>query len=95
MLRRVHHDARKAHYNRMNYRVGVGVTNRANGDELDAGLCADCVHARRVESARGSQFSLCQYSAIDPTFRKYPVLPVKRCPAYDARGASGTRCRIS
>jgi hypothetical protein len=49
---------------------------------LRAGLCATCVHARRVESARGSEFILCELSAIDPAFPKYPRLPVIECSGY-------------
>lgn len=47
-----------------------------------AGLCADCVHARRVESSRGSAFLLCQLSLTDPNFAKYPRLPVLSCLGY-------------
>ncbi len=46
---------------------------------LRAGLCADCVHARRVESARGSFFLLCELSATNPEFPRYPRLPVIQC----------------
>src|SRR5438128_8349383 len=31
-----------------------------------AGLCGDCVHARRIESGRGSPFILCELSRADP-----------------------------
>ena len=48
-----------------------------------AGLCATCVHARRVESARGSVFWLCARSAEDPRFPRYPRLPVLRCPGFE------------
>lgn len=44
-----------------------------------AGLCATCVHARRIESARGSVFVLCARSRDDARFPKYPPLPVVRC----------------
>jgi hypothetical protein len=47
-----------------------------------AGLCADCVHARRVESNHGSIFLLCELSRSDPLFTKYPRLPVLSCPGY-------------
>jgi GrpB-like predicted nucleotidyltransferase (UPF0157 family) len=47
-----------------------------------AGLCADCVHARRIASARGSVFFLCELSATDPRFPKYPRLPVISCSGY-------------
>jgi len=46
------------------------------------GLCADCIHARLIESAKGSQFLLCQLSQSDPTFAKYPRLPILACPGY-------------
>lgn len=51
-------------------------------DAAHAGLCADCAHARRIESARGSQFILCQLSLSDPRFPKYPPLPVLRCAGF-------------
>ena len=47
------------------------------------GLCADCRHMRRIESARGSTFYLCQRSATEPTYPKYPRLPVLACPGYE------------
>jgi hypothetical protein len=43
------------------------------------GLCANCVHARIIASARGSQFLFCQLSQSDPSYPKYPRLPVLRC----------------
>lgn len=46
------------------------------------GLCASCLHARQVESAKGSQFLLCQLSQSDPRFPKYPRLPVLSCSGY-------------
>ena len=46
------------------------------------GLCADCLHARRVESDRGATFLLCELSVTDPAFPKYPALPVTRCAGY-------------
>jgi len=48
------------------------------------GLCASCVHARRIQSDRHSVFWLCQLSATDPRFAKYPALPVLACPGYHA-----------
>jgi hypothetical protein len=52
------------------------------------GLCASCLHARQIESAKGSQFLLCQLSQSDPSFPKYPRLPVLTCPGYSAKSAS-------
>jgi hypothetical protein len=48
-------------------------------NEPDAGLCATCLHARRIESDRKSVFYLCQHALVDATFPKYPRLPVMRC----------------
>jgi hypothetical protein len=44
-----------------------------------AGLCDDCLYARRIESSRGSIFYLCDRSASDSAFPKYPHLPVIEC----------------
>jgi len=46
------------------------------------GLCADCTHARRIESDRGSVFLQCQLSFTDGRFAKYPRLPVLSCGGY-------------
>jgi hypothetical protein len=51
-----------------------------------AGLCADCVHARRIESDRGAKFYLCELAAVDPAYRKYPALPVIRCAGFQVKG---------
>lgn len=47
------------------------------------GLCADCLHARQVESTRGSTFYLCERSTFDPRFPKYPHLPVIACSGHE------------
>ena len=60
------------------YRLPMPSSTNANAP----GLCADCVHARRLESAKGSQFLLCQLSQSDPRFPKYPRLPVLNCSGY-------------
>jgi hypothetical protein len=49
------------------------------------GLCADCRHARLIESAKGSQFLLCQLSQSDPSFPKYPRLPILACAGYSPK----------
>jgi hypothetical protein len=54
----------------------------ADGAAARIGLCASCVHAERIVSSKGSTFYLCRLSAIDPRFRKYPVLPVRACSGY-------------
>ncbi|HET6228469.1 MAG TPA: hypothetical protein VFE05_00240 [Longimicrobiaceae bacterium] len=47
-----------------------------------AGLCDSCANVRIVVSGKGSRFYLCQLSAVDPAFRKYPPIPVIRCRGY-------------
>ena len=47
------------------------------------GLCATCVHARRVTNDRGSAFVRCARAEVDPSFAKYPRLPVLACRAYE------------
>ena len=50
--------------------------------ETNPGLCANCQHARRMESDRGSVFWRCDLSRSDPRFPKYPRLPVQSCEGY-------------
>jgi len=45
------------------------------------GLCSDCEHCRSVKSQR-SVFYMCRLSLTNPEYRKYPPLPVLRCPGY-------------
>jgi hypothetical protein len=66
--------------------------NRADGSLIQGGLCAECLHARRVESERGSVFVMCQLSATDARFPKYPRLPVLSCAGY-ARKELGSEQR--
>lgn len=47
-----------------------------------AGLCADCVHSRRIRSDRGALFYMCALHAGNPYFPKYPRLPVVYCPGH-------------
>jgi hypothetical protein len=48
------------------------------------GLCTTCRHSRRVVSAKGSAFWLCERSRTEPAFPKYPRLPVVRCSGHEA-----------
>jgi hypothetical protein len=52
-----------------------------------AGLCDTCAHQRIVRNTRGSTFSLCERSRSDPSFPRYPRLPVRECRGYERRGA--------
>src|SRR5579864_1510077 len=57
-------------------------------DASHIGLCLDCKYARQIEAKETSLYFLCERSLTDPTFPKYPRLPVRRCPGYvkDSRG---------
>lgn len=59
--------------------------SEAGKEPEHAGLCADCLHARRVLSDRGSVFLYCELSRSDQQFPKYPRLPVLSCPGYERR----------
>jgi len=66
------------------------MTVTANSQRDSIGLCADCLHSRQIQSKRGSIFFLCKLSESDPTFPKYPRLPVLSCRGY-APGYSTVR----
>ena len=55
-------------------------------DPKRVGLCATCVHARIVRSAR-STFYMCTRSFTDDRFPKYPRLPVLQCVGYQTVAA--------
>jgi hypothetical protein len=52
-----------------------------------AGLCNVCVHQQLVPNRRGSVFSLCRRSKTDPSFLRYPRLPVTECRGFEAGDA--------
>jgi hypothetical protein len=45
-------------------------------------LCFSCRNARKLTSAKGSDFYRCEKAAEDEALTAYPPLPVTRCPAY-------------
>jgi hypothetical protein len=47
------------------------------------GLCFDCQHARRISSARGSTFFQCDRAQHDPSYARYPRLPMIECRGYE------------
>ena len=51
--------------------------------ETQVGLCFRCRHARVVETPR-SRFWLCRLSATDERFERYPRLPIRACPGFEA-----------
>jgi hypothetical protein len=48
-----------------------------------AGLCGTCRHSRVVATRRGSTFRLCERSATDPRYPRYPALPVLLCAGFE------------
>ena len=48
----------------------------------EPGLCGDCRWARAVVSDRGSRFLRCGRADDDPSFPRYPALPVRECPGF-------------
>jgi hypothetical protein len=48
-----------------------------------AGLCNLCRHQQVVPNTRGSVFSLCRRSKTDPSFPRYPRLPVVECRGFE------------
>lgn len=52
---------------------------------MDPGLCARCVEARTIVSGRGSEFWRCAVADRDPSWPKYPRLPVLRCARFVPR----------
>jgi hypothetical protein len=53
-----------------------------DSEKARVGLCVECRFARVIESERGSVFYFCERSRTDPSFPKYPRLPVLRCTGY-------------
>jgi hypothetical protein len=47
------------------------------------GLCADCLHRRQIRNDRGSVFTMCLRSFNEPSYPKYPRLPVLRCAGFE------------
>ena len=47
-----------------------------------AGLCDACREAERTGNRRGSQFILCGLSRRDPSYPRYPRLPVLECAGF-------------
>ena len=69
----------------------AAVTGQPGGTDripITAGLCARCVHARRLVSGRGSVFVLCKAASSDPLLARYPNLPRWRCRGFQKLDAS-------
>lgn len=64
------------------YAASVGADDKINAERRRVGLCLECQYARRLNSSRGSTFYRCGLSDTDPSFPKYPRLPILQCPGY-------------
>lgn len=49
---------------------------------MNAGLCRGCLHRQEIVPPKGSVYLLCRLGLTDPTFPKYPRLPVLECRGY-------------
>jgi hypothetical protein len=64
----------------------IGVRQRVVCEQtMTPSLCESCKHVREVRTAR-SRFLLCQLSATNAEYPKYPPQPVVRCDGYRLRG---------
>ena len=52
---------------------------------MTASLCETCAFMREVDTPKGSRFLLCQLSASNPDYPKYPPQPVVRCNGYQQK----------
>jgi len=50
--------------------------------DVVVGLCLNCEYAKHVEGKESRVYFLCERSLTDPSFPKYPRLPVLRCTGY-------------
>ena len=62
--------------------ISVKVAGKSDWQRNEVGLCATCVHSKQIRSDRGSLFYFCSLSESDPSFSKYPRLPVLSCSGY-------------
>ena len=56
---------------------------------MATGLCDSCRHQQLVPNTRGSVFSLCLRSRTDPTYPRYPPVPVIACPGHENHSRAG------
>ena len=56
----------------------------------DPGLCRTCEHLRLLASPR-SVFARCGLADTDPSFPRYPPLPVLRCHGYSLQRPAAPR----
>jgi hypothetical protein len=64
------------------YPLSVNDPAKPVEEDMIAGLCSRCLHARRIDSDRGSTYILCELSRTNSRFAKYPRLPVLACDGF-------------
>jgi hypothetical protein len=47
------------------------------------GLCFRCRHVRIIRTDRGSMFYQCSRAAADPSYPRYPILPMLECGGFE------------
>ena len=57
---------------------------------MAASLCEACKNIREVRTAR-SRFLLCEVSATNHGYRKYPPQPIVRCDGYQSCDEAGQK----
>ncbi|MEZ4334666.1 MAG: hypothetical protein R3F35_23155 [Myxococcota bacterium] len=55
----------------------------AADDRTKLGLCARCRFHRTQRSSRGSAFHRCERAGGDPSFPRYPPMPVVHCRGFE------------
>jgi hypothetical protein len=61
----------------------VSTNDNSSAAPRTIGLCAYCRYVRPINSDRGATFYLCERGLRDPSFPKYPRLPVVSCRGYE------------
>jgi hypothetical protein len=63
-------------------RTGRDIADKMS-DSDSVGLCLSCRWMRSVTNRRGSTFFRCGRADTDPSFPRYPPLPVLECRGYE------------
>jgi hypothetical protein len=62
------------------------MTDRRNARPRPApppGLCETCRFSRRIDARQGAVYRLCERSATDTSYPRYPALPVLNCRGFE------------
>ena len=57
------------------------------------GLCLGCRHARLVSARMNNHYYRCDRAAVDPSYPKYPRLPMLQCDGHERRPLAAPRVR--